>query len=229
MQRCNAVSQQFKQPNVSPGTERNPERTANPMHAICHTPNNYSQLLAVLSGLRSFPGGTFGAETVLCLRMHATAWIHIALVYARCVHDATLPRNCGGGAKGVYLTAVHCETIGTNIPQLTPFLEGFSRARTGESPMFFFGVKFRPRRQSELSPRSGRSGLSELSCRHGCPRGQKAPPTPRQFHTMPHLSWLFCALVRLRRWFAPMLVSGFDVVWPELSGFCETPDTDDAK
>ncbi len=39
-------NRQFQQPNVTPGTERNPERTANEIHAICHTPQNYSQSLA---------------------------------------------------------------------------------------------------------------------------------------------------------------------------------------
>ncbi len=52
---------QFKQRNVTSGTERNPERIANPMHAICHTPKNGSQSLSVFSGLRSVPGVTFSA------------------------------------------------------------------------------------------------------------------------------------------------------------------------
>ena len=58
---CELSIRQFKQPNVTPGTERNPERTANQMHTICHTPQNNFQSLAVLSELRSVPGVTFGA------------------------------------------------------------------------------------------------------------------------------------------------------------------------
>ncbi len=62
----NRDTRQFKQPNVTSGTERK-EKKANPMHAICHTPKYDSQSLAVLPGLRSVPGVTFGAETVRCL------------------------------------------------------------------------------------------------------------------------------------------------------------------
>ena len=38
--RCQSTQMARKVTNVTPGTERNPERTANPKHAICHTPPN---------------------------------------------------------------------------------------------------------------------------------------------------------------------------------------------
>ncbi len=56
--------------NVTSGMERNLERTANLMRAICHTPKNYPQSLAVLSWSRSIPGKVLGGEKRGCRKAH---------------------------------------------------------------------------------------------------------------------------------------------------------------
>ncbi len=60
-QRRSEHIRQKHQTYINSGTERNPEKTANPMCAICRTSQNYPQSLALLSGFRSVLAFTFGA------------------------------------------------------------------------------------------------------------------------------------------------------------------------